>query len=59
MPHGIFRERQDDKTLVCMKYDHHNLLVPEDFYRECGFPPPFAELPWKKEYERDRPASSH
>jgi hypothetical protein len=46
MPEGIFRERQGDATLICLKFRKHNFLVPEEFYRECGYSPPVEELPW-------------
>ena len=55
MPHGIFRERDEDGVRICMKYRKHNFLVPEDFYREGGYKPPFDELPWKEEYEAAKP----
>lgn len=53
MPHGIFRERGEDGVRICMKYRKHNFLVPEEFYREGGYEPPFEELPWKDEHERE------
>lgn len=55
MPHGIFRERGEDGVHICMKYNRHNFIVPEEFYREGGYPPPCEELPWKEEFEAAKP----
>ncbi len=55
-PRGLYRERNGWGTQhsAHVKYDEaQELDLSEERYRARGYQPPFEQLPWKDEVDRD------
>ena len=46
---GLYRELVGEGGVVAVlvQYDKDRFAMPEALYRQCGYEPPFEDLPWK------------